>query len=376
MSSHADALSQLRDCFMENNIEKKEVVYDPASKKLVIRDNSFPIGTSTIYRSGKTGKPYKLGDIWFFLTKYELARTKMGQYTRECVKNKVAPVKIDDQAGLYKYMTGAADTSENLDFDLGAAASKDAEEAVTLKDSAKWTIEDIFNREKLLASRSTMLQSTKIKDYAAVSKRFEDVIEARKRKKEDPKQHSSRHSTPSRAVKRAKRDPNAEVPIIIVPQAITSLINMYNCEDLLDKGAFVNPNTKRQESGSSKPTQVVFQRKSFSDATKDCKYMVIDNIKELKKEDWVRVVAVFVSGAEWQFKGWPWTDVAQIFDNVCAFHLHYDDELLNPKIRSWRCHRLTVSKIKRYRDRSMVMDFWQKVTAFVAPRNQVRGLVF
>ena len=35
-------------------------------------------------------------------------------------------------------------------------------------------------------------------------------------------------------------------------------------------------------------------------------YRVIDNPQKLTNADWERVVAVFVMGPAWQFKGWPW----------------------------------------------------------------------
>lgn len=35
-------------------------------------------------------------------------------------------------------------------------------------------------------------------------------------------------------------------------------------------------------------------------------YRVIDNPQKLTNADWDRVVAVFVMGPAWQFKGWPW----------------------------------------------------------------------
>lgn len=35
-------------------------------------------------------------------------------------------------------------------------------------------------------------------------------------------------------------------------------------------------------------------------------YRVVDNPQRLTKSEWDRVVAVFVMGPAWQFKGWPW----------------------------------------------------------------------
>ena len=39
---------------------------------------------------------------------------------------------------------------------------------------------------------------------------------------------------------------------------------------------------------------------------RDSPYRVIDNPQKLTNADWDRVVAVFVMGPAWQFKGWPW----------------------------------------------------------------------
>lgn len=35
-------------------------------------------------------------------------------------------------------------------------------------------------------------------------------------------------------------------------------------------------------------------------------YRVVDNPQRLSQGEWDRVVAVFVMGPAWQFKGWPW----------------------------------------------------------------------
>ena len=42
------------------------------------------------------------------------------------------------------------------------------------------------------------------------------------------------------------------------------------------------------------------------DASVTVPYRVIDNTKNLTNAEWERVVAVFVMGPAWQFKGWPW----------------------------------------------------------------------
>lgn len=43
---------------------------------------------------------------------------------------------------------------------------------------------------------------------------------------------------------------------------------------------------------------------------------MVDNPGRLSAAEWDRVVAVFVQGPAWQFKGWPWDgNPVQIFAN-------------------------------------------------------------
>lgn len=57
-------------------------------------------------------------------------------------------------------------------------------------------------------------------------------------------------------------------------------------------------------------------------------YRVIDNPIKLSQQDWQRVVAVFVMGPQWQFKGWPWDgNPVEIFSksmwNIMFFPLRF-----------------------------------------------------
>jgi len=151
---------------------------------------------------------------------------------------------------------------------------------------------------------------------------------------------------------------------------------MYNAFDFLNLGVYKSAEEAKATNGDRKPELAVCERKSFLNPQKNCKYHVMDNIAKISPDMWHRVVAVFATGAEWQFKNWPWKQPAEIFDNVKGFHLFYDDEALNPKIAQWNVHKLAISKIKRYRDRSVVTDFWETLHAFIHTRNGQRQLFF
>lgn len=99
----------------------------------------------------------------------------------------------------------------------------------------------------------------------------------------------------------AKRQ--SRTPIIIIPASTTSLITMYNVKDILQDMKFVTTDQKRAE-GCPRENEVLLQRTKEANIT--VPYRIIDNPAKLSSQDWSRVVAVFVMGPAWQFKGWPW----------------------------------------------------------------------
>ncbi len=115
------------------------------------------------------------------------------------------------------------------------------------------------------------------------------------------------------------RDPNYGVPIIVVPSAVSAVINMYNAKQLLENGVFESGEYQRVSKGVVKENVLTISKASFYDPARSVRFQLIDDVTKLKtQEDWHRVVAVFVSGAAWQFSDWPknkWANPAAIFEN-------------------------------------------------------------
>jgi len=66
---------------------------------------------------------------------------------------------------------------------------------------------------------------------------------------------------------------------------------------------FVSTEEKKLQ-GAKRDNEILLQRRKEGAFT--VPYRVIDNPQKLTNADWDRVVAVFVMGPAWQFKGWPW----------------------------------------------------------------------
>jgi parafibromin len=95
----------------------------------------------------------------------------------------------------------------------------------------------------------------------------------------------------------------SKTPIIIIPSSPNSLITMYNAKDILQELKFVTQEDKRA-SGAQRENEVLLQRRKDGNTT--VPYRIVDQPGKLTPHDWSRVVAVFVLGPQWQFKGWPW----------------------------------------------------------------------
>ena len=92
------------------------------------------------------------------------------------------------------------------------------------------------------------------------------------------------------------------------------------------------------------------------------------------------MVACFVLGAKWQFKGWPFEgsdrgDLVRVFDQVRGFYVKYKDEKVPDDVRSWNVKVLSVDKVNRYEDAAVARSFWEEVDYFIRRTARLRDNV-
>jgi hypothetical protein len=79
---------------------------------------------------------------------------------------------------------------------------------------------------------------------------------------------------------------------------------------------------------------------------KEITFELINNVKKLEKNDWKKVVAVFVKGDDWEFSDWPKNEtIINIFLKVKGFHLKYNDLPKNENVKKWNVKILEVNII-------------------------------
>lgn len=190
----------------------------------------------------------------------------------------------------------------------------------------------------------------------------------------------SPHTQPSKAPRPIPQKPNhppkreSRTPIILIPAGTTSLITLYNAQDLLQDYKFISSDEKKAQGGRRENEVLIQRRKDIQPAqagtggastTVTVPYRVIDNPARLQPNDWNRVVAVFVQGPAWQFKGWPYSSPVDIFIKTKGFYLKYDEMKTDPNVQKWDVHILTISRNKRHLDKASIIRFWEILDKFM-----------
>ncbi|XP_076056090.1 cell division cycle 73 hyrax isoform X1 [Oratosquilla oratoria] len=153
----------------------------------------------------------------------------------------------------------------------------------------------------------------------------------------------------------------SRTPIIIVPSSPSSLIGMMNAKDLLQDMKFITQDQKR---GTKRENEILIQRGKSGGLT--VPYRVLDNASRLTNADWDRVVAVFVMGPAWQFKGWPYDgNPVEIFNRICAFHIKYEEMRLDQNVAKWAVNVINLSRTRRHLDRAAFKEFWEKLDRYM-----------
>lgn len=125
--------------------------------------------------------------------------------------------------------------------------------------------------------------------------------------------------------------------------------------------------TDQRKKEVRRESDLIIQRRKPDGST--VPYRVIDDPRKLRDEEWERIVAVFVQGPAWQFKGWKYSQQpTEIFARICAFHLKFDEQPLDKNVAGWSVKVLSLSQQKRHLDRAVLHGFWNTLDTFMTEK--------
>mmetsp|Transcript_49101 Transcript_49101/g.71996 ORF Transcript_49101/g.71996 Transcript_49101/m.71996 type:complete len:520 (-) Transcript_49101:75-1634(-) len=174
-----------------------------------------------------------------------------------------------------------------------------------------------------------------------------------------------------------KRAPQNVEPIILVPQAASAVITKWNIKDLLEKGQYKT--REEQKKAGYKPEErisVMHQEEGPNGTIHTYHYKVVDSAENMKKEDWPRVVAVFMQGPEWQFKQWDLSSfggkLVNMFQRTCGVHIIFDKEQPHENAKKFSVKMLAMSRSKRHLDGQVRTGFWDHLKYHNRLASQIR----
>lgn len=175
-----------------------------------------------------------------------------------------------------------------------------------------------------------------------------------------PKSISSQH----RSTLLAYLNSNNLNPIILVPPSSKSPITLNNIIQFLRDKEFVDPNIAKRNFAANEQTVTL----SFGSGTTVQKvtFRILESTLNFRKRDWYSLIAVFLTGAEWQLQSFPFKTIQDIFTMVKGYHVTYDSEPIPENIRKWNVDVVRINRTNRHNDLSVWFQFMESIESVLA----------
>ncbi|KAH8173361.1 cell division control protein 73 [Sarocladium implicatum] len=243
----------------------------------------------------------------------------------------------------------------------GVASKTGAAAAVTQARSGKGTmdprLQSVYNGERRMGDRNTVLRGIKPTDFSHVRKLAAPFI---KKSSSSTVITSQPQAIPSRP---SGRRPD---PIILLSPSASSILRMSNARSFLEDGKFVPPDV-----GASSASMLHVQRTVRSvDPTRPLRFILVEGPEQFKPEYWNRVVAVFTTGQTWQFKNYKWSTPDELFKHVPGVFVGWRGDPAPDSVSGWghRVMQIGVERWRgegqeasRFRDKEAVEQIWKGI---------------
>ncbi|ODV62112.1 Cdc73p, partial [Ascoidea rubescens DSM 1968] len=208
-----------------------------------------------------------------------------------------------------------------------------------------------MNNERTIVDHNTYLHGSKPIDFGYLVTDIDfKIIENLKKK-------SSSNSTSFKDRKR-KNANKMKDPIILISPASSSIITMGNIKSFLEDGVFSTKDPISSTHNYLDLLKVTRNSKNFG----RLKFLVVNSTEKFTKPQyWDRVVAVFTTGQEWQFKNYKWNNPNDLFSNIKGYYFGYKGDMVPEKVNKWNVEKIELERYARFKDRQVVEWFWQNL---------------
>jgi parafibromin len=139
-----------------------------------------------------------------------------------------------------------------------------------------------------------------------------------------------------------RRNPE-ERPIILVPCNKNAPVNLLNVKELLQDGKYVKPDEHKVfHFESSRPEFVLVTR---TIGGRPWIFEVRDTAKAFSRSQWLRTVLIVTDGSHWQFNGWPFEHIVDMFSSIKGVYFQQPGLLVPLHVSEWQVDILQLAPI-------------------------------
>ncbi|KAI7865733.1 RNA pol II accessory factor, Cdc73 family-domain-containing protein [Spinellus fusiger] len=343
-------------------------------------DHSFLRQVPTHFKKSVHGDDTYTLDTLIYLV--QNAQLDNSAYIKEGRLRNIEHVSIIDKKKILDYLTGRLESLPNVEESktekraLTETAEANAHKKVRVMDDEEF-VRKVAARERECTTRSSILKGKKNFDHVVTLAQTlilgKEVPHANPAASVKPGARSSTASSltkislPAKVsgthARNAKLSSKDKIPIIIVPAAPTAKFTLFNIKQFLEDQVYIDSQELR-ESGIKKPERVTVERKKANGQV--VPYYVVDSVTGFKQSDWDRVSCVFVTGQQWQFKGWKWERPVELFNQVKGIYPKWNTDKTVGAAASWAVADLNIHRHKRHMDKAAVSQFWDMMDNYNA----------
>jgi parafibromin len=168
-------------------------------------------------------------------------------------------------------------------------------------------------------------------------------------------------------------------PIILLSPSASSLLRMSNIKSFLDGGIY----TDADSTAGSNLLQISRLLPSI-DPQRPLRFILVDSPDQFKPDYWSRVVAVFTTGQQWQFKSYKWQNPPELFSHTLGLYIGWRGEQVPQAVKAWGRGVMTMQIEKyhaaqgaqgRWRDREVVEAIWTSIEESMRSKWNKDGLI-
>lgn len=358
-------------------IREGEAIDDSTEGMLKIGSNTYAMTDLTEYTGRKGQGAYDLDSIWFM---YQNGQTGYSDYMRATGKTGKRMVLLNERRDLLSWLNGKIDRIDGIKEEVSVdepvpepepePEPEPVEEEVVEQDEQEPEPAPIEVEAPVFVDRGPIVEYERIRPLDSVilgTHDFSDVLTMHERfqreRQSEPRYNDARADAtgeqsfifPTRGPTQQKgKFSDKDTYIILVSRSNKSRINNTNIESFLKDSQWVPPKVD----ATQRPFKLIHRHSVTMHAFT---YNIVANEDLLEGGDWDRVVAVFLTGQQWQIKKYKPNDPALLFQRMLGIYVGWDNETRPQEIANWRVKEVKINMAKRHGDPQAVANIWHDI---------------